>query len=130
MSACKGWVLLRLSIGALVGAAACGGNDSPAGPSNQTTTTTITITSSGVSPKNIVVPRGAQVTMMNNDTRNHHMASDPHPTHTNCPELNQIGLLMPGQSRQSGNLNTAGVCGFHDHDNPGTASLQGTVTIQ
>ena len=47
------------------------------------------------------------------------MNSDPHPEHTDCPELNQIGFLNPGQSRQSGNLNTARRCGLHDHERPG-----------
>ena len=46
------------------------------------------------------------------------MTSDPHPEHTDCPELNQIGFLNTGQSRPSGNLNTARRCGIHDHSNP------------
>ena len=58
------------------------------------------------------------------------MDSDPHPEHTDCPELNQIGHLEPGQSRQSGNLNIARTCGIHDHIDPDTASLKGTITIQ
>ena len=53
--------------------------------------------------------------MLNSDSRTHEMDSDPHPEHTDCPELNQIGFLNPGQSRQSGNLNTARKCGMHDH---------------
>jgi hypothetical protein len=58
------------------------------------------------------------------------MNSDPHPEHTDCVELNQIGFLNPGQSRQSGNLNIARTCGFHDHDNPDNDGLKGTITIQ
>lgn len=100
-----------------------GGGGSPSGP-------TITITSSGVNPKTVVVARGTQVTFTNNDSRSHEMASDPHPTHENCPEINQVGLLDPGRSRQTGNLNTPGACGFHDHNQPQNASLQGTITIQ
>ena len=63
-------------------------------------------------------------------TAAHWMASDPHPTHEDCPELNTVGVLQPGERRTSGNLVTTRTCGFHDHDNPGTRSLQGTVTIQ
>jgi plastocyanin len=98
--------------------------------SGGTSATTITITSTGVSPKNLTVTRGAQVTFVNNDTRPHEMYSDPHPDHTDCPELNQVGHLEPGQSRQSGNLVIARVCGYHDHINPDITSLQGNITIQ
>jgi hypothetical protein len=58
------------------------------------------------------------------------MSSDPHPEHTDCPELNQIGTLNTGQTRSSGNLNTARRCGMHDHINPDRASLKATITIQ
>jgi hypothetical protein len=58
------------------------------------------------------------------------MSSNPHPSHTDCPEINQVGFLSAGQSRQTGNLNTARTCGFHDHNQPTNASLQGTIVIQ
>jgi plastocyanin len=91
---------------------------------------TITIANNAVSPKNISVPRGSQVTFINNDNRKHDMESDPHPEHTDCPAINQVGTLNPGQSRQSGNLNIARVCGFHDHDQAGVIALQGSITVQ
>ena len=91
---------------------------------------TITITASGVSPKNISVPAGSRVTFVNNDSRVHDMSSNPHPTHTDCPEINQVGFLQAGQTRQTGNLNTVRTCGFHDHNRDTDQSLQGTITIQ
>lgn len=117
-----------------VSVAACGSsNTNPSGTNNggsSNPATTITITSSGVSPKTLTVSRGTQVTVVNNDTRAHALASDPHPTHENCPELNTWGSLNSGQSRQSSNLNTARSCGYHDHDLPTNTSLQGTIIIQ
>ena len=119
--------------------AACGGGGnsgsgsagSPTAPTGPTTaTTTITISNNAVSPKDIVVPRGSQVTFVNNDSRAHDMESDPHPEHTDCPAINQAGLLNPGQSRQTGNLNTVRTCGYHDHEQDTVRSLQGTITIQ
>jgi plastocyanin len=107
-----------------------GGGSTPTAPATPTVTNTITITSQGVSPKDIQITAGSRVTFRNNDTRNHNMTSDPHPDHTDCPELNQVGLLTPGRAIESGNLNTARVCKFHDHDNPGATSLTGTVTIR
>jgi plastocyanin len=94
-------------------------------------TTTITITNNVASPKDIIVTRGSQVTFINNDTASHNMTSDPHPDHTDCPEINQVGFLSGGQRRQTGNMVTnRTVCGFHDHDLPNVAGLQGSVTIQ
>ena len=112
--------------------AACGGSSSsPTGPTGPATaTTTITIANNTVSPKDIVVPRGSQVTFINNDSRAHDMESNPHPEHTDCPAINQAGFLNPGQSRQTGNLNTVRTCGYHDHDQDQARSLQGTITIQ
>lgn len=105
--------------------------------SNQATVTTtsptpavITITSSGVSPKNLTVSPGTQVTFVNNDQTSHDMTSNPHPEHTDCPEINQVGFLGPGQRRQTGNLNSVRTCGYHDHANAFNTAMQGTITIR
>jgi plastocyanin len=107
---------------------ACG--TSPPSPTPPAATNTITIANNAVSPKNIVVPLGSQVTFTNNDNRIHDMESDPHPEHTDCPALTQVGFLNPGQSRSSGNLNTARICGYHDHNLAEVAGLRGTITVQ
>ena len=70
-----------------------------------------------------------RIWILNNDSRTHEMNSDPHPVHTDCPALN-VGTLSTGQGRDSGTLNTARTCGFHDHDNPDSTGLKGTVVIQ
>jgi|ERR1051326_1756979 len=115
-------ILLTLAV------AACGGG-SPSSPSPGTTT--VTISSSGVNPTQLSVSQGTRVLFVNNDNRSHNMTSDPHPEHTDCPELNAVGLLLPGQSRESGNLNTIRTCGFHDHDDPppGGNKWTGKITI-
>ena len=123
--------------GTMAMAIACGGgaggstSTSPTpSPSNPTSTATITISNNAVSPKAIVVPRGSQVTFVNNDTVTHDMDSDPHPDHTDCPEINQVGFLAPGQSHQTGNLTTPRTCGYHDHERNTVQALQGAITIQ
>ena len=115
----------------------CGGSSSGGtGPSSTLTcstlpdTRTILIVGNAVCPQNLTVTRGSQVTFINNDNRPHEMNSDPHPEHTNCQELNQVGHLEPGQQRQTGNMNIARTCGFHDHINDQNRALQGTITIQ
>src|SRR5215469_2606401 len=100
-------------------------------PSDATSTNTITISNNVVTPKNIKVARGSQVTFVNNDNQPHMINSDPHPDHTDCPEINQVGFLNPGESRQTGNMiSNRSVCGFHDHNLPNVAGLQGSITIQ
>lgn len=112
--------------------AACGKSDSAPTPGGGggSAAATITITSNGVSPTTVTVPRGSQVLMVNSDSRAHEQASDPHPTHEECPELNTWGNLNPGQSRVTANLNTARTCRFHDHLNPGSNALRGAIVIQ
>jgi plastocyanin len=93
-------------------------------------TTTITITSAGVSPQRITVSPGTRVTFVNNDSRNHEMNSDPHPTHGDCPPIDDVGFLAPGQSKQTGNLNVVRTCGYHDHNMESVTSLQGQIVVQ
>ena len=108
------FVLLLLLLVASCG----GGNSTPTTPTNPSNPYTFTLTSTGVSPKELTVPLGTRVLFVNNDSRRHDMASDPHPDHDLCIELNSVGVLNPGQNRETGNLVTARTGGFHDHDNP------------
>ena len=140
------WMAAVAVVAVLAAAAACGGGGggSPTAPSDgggtggggtggggSTATNTITIGSDGrVSPANITIAVGTRVTFVNNHNRNHDMASDPHPSHEDCPPMDQVGFLTPGQSKTSGNFNTVRRCGFHDHNEPSTTGLQGTITIQ
>jgi len=122
---------------ALVAAGCGGGSPSPASPTptpggggTASTTATITIEANGrVNPSSVTITQGGRVTMINNHNRPHDMSSDPHPSHTECPELNAVGFLSPGQSRTSGNFTTVRTCGFHDHNLPNDAGLQGRIVI-
>jgi len=117
-----------------------GGSSSPTGatqvisPSTGATGpsgATVTITAAGVSPSSVSITVGQSVTFINNDTRSHEMASDPHPTHGTCPGIeNGIGTLAAGQTKLTQGFSTAGTCGYHDHLNSSTASLMGTITIR
>jgi plastocyanin len=92
---------------------------------------TITITANGVSAQQVSITIGQSVTFVNNDTRPHEMASDPHPTHGTCPGIEAgIGTLAAGQTKLTQGFANAGTCGYHDHLNSGTASLQGTIVIR
>src|SRR5437870_13809028 len=138
MTACRkanGGFVVAVALALVV--AACGGGSPAPAPSptpapggGGTSTPTITIANNAVSPKSITVPRGSQVTFVNNDAQAHDMESDPHPIHTDCPEINQVGFLSAGQSRRTGTLNIARTCGYHDHNRDMVESLQGTIVIQ
>ena len=128
-------LLAGVSVG--IGLSCGGGGDAPTGPSTGgggsgggSMTETITVTASGANPRTLTVTPGTRILFVNSDSSIHEMNSDPHPSHEDCPELNQVGHLNPGQRRESGNLVTTGTCGFHDHANPGTLSLHGTITIR
>ncbi len=114
---------------AFFAAATCGG--SPAGPGTPPVeTNTITITAAGATPKNVQVALGQRVRFFNHDDRPHNMTSDPHPDHNDCPDLNQVGFLSPGQSRETGNLVEVRTCGFHDHDDANNNGLKGSIVIR
>ena len=128
-----------LAVAALGFLAACGGggSSSPTAPSSPVTGSpgpsgaTITIGANGaVSPSQVTVTVGQSVTFVNNDSRTHDMSSDPHPTHTDCPQINAVSLLSPGQTKQTNAFSVARTCGFHDHNSPDSTALQGRIVIQ
>lgn len=133
---------------ALAAAMACGGGSGPTSPSGGGTSgggtsgggtggtggassaATITIGANGaVSPQEVTIRQGGRVTFVNNDSRSHDMSSDPHPSHEDCPPMEQVGFVQPGQSKTSGNFNTVRTCGFHDHNLPTVAGLTGRIIV-
>lgn len=131
-------------VGILLGAALAGcgggggGGNTPTSPTPPPvsggtpppSSATLTIGPNGISPSAVTIARGGRVTLINNNNRVHEISSDPHPNHDQCPEINLFGALSPGQTGMTSALNTARVCGFHDHLDPSNASLRGAITIQ
>ena len=133
-----------VAVAALVMIAACGGG-SPSSPSGgggsapvvgATSSVgaigaTITIgANSAVSPAQVTIGVGQSVTFVNSDTRSHQMESDPHPAHTNCPSINNVALLSPGQSKSTLGFSGTGTCTYHDHNDSGNSALMGRIVIQ
>jgi plastocyanin len=120
---------------ALAAGACGGGGSSPSTPSAPATTQpsagslTVTISATGVSPRSLQVPMGGRVTFVNNDTRMHQIMSDPNPLHSDCPSINDIANIGPGQTRQTGSFDVRRSCGYHDHMNPTETALQGTLMV-
>jgi len=125
-----------------VASSTCGGSSTtPVNPPTPTTSTTttftpapnqpvVTITATGVSPQQVEIAVGGRVTFVNNNSQTHEMFSDPHPIHTDCPPMNDVGVLSPGQTKQTGVFPTARTCSYHDHGRPDNTSLQGWILIR
>jgi hypothetical protein len=90
----------------------------------------VTITQTGVSPSDISIAPGTRVRFVNNDTLPHTITSDPHPDHVNCPPINAVGLLLPGQTRETDALVAVRACGYHDHNDPDDPRWTGTIQVK
>jgi plastocyanin len=119
---------------------ACGGGGgNPSGPSGPLVGSTgsvgaigatITIANGAVNPSQVTITVGQSVRFVNNDNRSRDMTSDPHPSHTNCPSIGNVGLLTSGQTKDTFGFASAGSCGFHDHNDPDNNAVKGRITIQ
>jgi|1185.fasta_scaffold120324_2 plastocyanin len=135
---------LVFSFAALAALSACGGSSGGNNPGGGGTAivvrdggtggvsgATVTMTSNGVSPVSVTVAVGQTVTFVNNDTRSHEMASNPHPQHGSCPSMEAgLGVIAAGQTKVTHNFANAGTCGYHDHQDDTNARFQGTIIIQ
>ena len=120
-----------------LGVAACGGgggyNNTPTAPSNPggggSSTATVTIRAGGVvEPLEVRISTGQSVRFVNEDSRAHHIQSNPHGAHNNCEETN-IAVLNPGQSATTGAYGQAKSCGYHDHMDPDRTQLHGSIRV-
>jgi hypothetical protein len=130
-------VILATAIAVLFGG--CGSSSSPSSPSGGSSggggnttppAATITITANGVSPATVTVPVGSRVAFVNNSSRAVAMSSDPHPAHTDCPNIDATGLVQPGQTGTTGVLSVARRCGFHDHNDDTNTGKHGAIIVQ
>ncbi|HET7619773.1 MAG TPA: hypothetical protein VFK20_14805 [Vicinamibacterales bacterium] len=109
-------------------AIACGSNgNSPTSPSGGVAT--ITLTANGASPSVTHISVGQQVRFVNNDNQDHQINSDPFPSHADCPAINDVGRIMPGESKTSGTFSASVSCGFHDHLHHDAKNFQGQILV-
>jgi hypothetical protein len=129
-----------LLIAALIPAGNCGGggggyNNTPTTPSTPSTggntgAAVITILSGGtLDQKEVRIDVRQQVRFVNQDSRAHQPQSNPHLQHTDCPAINSVGVIQPGESRMTGTFDVEKACGFHDHMNPDSTNLGGTIRV-
>jgi len=111
----------------------------PAGPPKPLDGATVTVTATGFKLdaasaafklSDLHVYQGARLTFVNVDSTPHDVLSDPPHIHTDCPEINAAGYLVPGQSRATDPLMRIMTCGFHDHTHEGEEAFSGKVTVE
>jgi plastocyanin len=123
----------RISIGFLLalGVSACGGGSGSTAPTPPPSEVTINVTATGFKPPEVTIAVGGRVTFDNIDDRLHSIASNPLTTHTDCPAINDVGVLVPGQSKETGALTVAKTCPYHDTFSEGAQQiLMGTIIVK
>ncbi len=97
----------------------------PTASPEATSATAITYSNDGFSPSTLTVKAGTTVTIKNNSSRLLQLDSNPHPDHTDNPELN-VGTVSPGKSTTFVVTKT-GSHGYHNHLNTGDT---GTLIVE
>jgi hypothetical protein len=75
----------------------------------------VTISSSGVHPNGVETAVGTSVMFVNDDIHPHDIKGGPDPLRPDCREIDSVGFLTPGQSRQTAPFPEARLCEYHDH---------------
>jgi plastocyanin len=107
--------------------------ESPSAPNNQsseksnetTATTTFTYTDAGFNPSTATIKASQTVKVVNNSQKEIKFASNPHPAHTDNPELNTNDLEAGDSTTFT--VTKKGTWGFHNHYDP---SQGGTLTVE
>lgn len=91
--------------------------------------TTITFSDSGITPAQVTVKSGSFLTFQNNSTKKVSVGSDPHPTHTQNPEITggEFVLDLEPGATSGVTMTKVGSWGFHDHLNP---AVRGKVIVE
>jgi hypothetical protein len=118
-------ILSSLVTIAFVLASSCGGGSSGNAPPGPPTGPTpppadppiIRLAATGAEPRQLVVAVGERVTFINNDTQPHDIKGGPDPNTPDCLEIDNVGFIVAGQSRQTLPLPVARTCDYHDHQN-------------
>jgi plastocyanin len=88
------------------------------------------VSATGFSPQEIIVPVGARVTFVNADRVGHDINSGIDHTSLDCPEVDVVGFLVGGLSRETSTFGEPKLCRFHDHDTVGNPAFQGRIVAQ
>jgi plastocyanin len=104
-------------------------SNSDSGTANNSSTAkssaTITYNGTDFSPSSVTVTSGGSIKVINDSSAELDFDSDPHPVHTDNPELN-AGDIIGGKSKTF-TVKTKGEWGYHNHHNP---TQGGTIIVE
>jgi hypothetical protein len=116
--------LVTIALGAFV--STCGGSSGsstgtpptgPTPPPRPVDPPIIRLAPTGADPRQLIVAVGERVTFINNDVQPHDIQGGPDPANPDCREIDAVGFIVPGQSKQTLPLPVARSCDYHDHQN-------------
>jgi len=90
---------------------------------------TVRLTAAGPVPAQLVITAGDGVQFINDSDTAFWVASDPHPTHDQCPGFDARRALGRGE-KYGLTFPTARTCSYHNHLDPLNAAFRGTVTVR
>jgi plastocyanin len=90
---------------------------------------TVKLTYDGLSPAMLSIHPGDTVTLVNKTDALFWPASNPHPTHTDCPGFDALRGLANGES-YSLTFTRVQTCGYHNHLDPANSTMWGTITVR
>lgn len=116
---------------------ACGGSEVPSVQTPASPTpgpvgpvATVTISERGFDPAEVQVIVGARVVFVNAGSRMPEIYSGLDHFNFECLEVDVVGLVTPGASRQTRVFESPRTCAFHDATNLGNPAFQGRIVIR
>lgn len=89
----------------------------------------VKLTSGGITPASLTIRVGDTVTFRNDAAVSFWPASNPHPTHTDCPGFDAMRALNNGESYTLA-FTKVEQCGYHNHLDPSNPMMKGTITVR
>jgi hypothetical protein len=125
-----------LLVTAIVFLAACGSGSNGTAPSRPLldpsqlrTEPTVTITAAGVDPVDSHLDHPVIVKFVNRDSVSHRPESAPEIGNGDCPEMVQVGTLVPGQTGSVTIEKPGYICSFHDGLQPSSLKFKGILVV-
>jgi hypothetical protein len=80
-------------------------------------------------PGELMIAVGERVTFMNHDRTTYTIAGGRQPSNTGCPEIDVVGVLASGATRDTEPFTAAKTCDFHVSQNQSTL-LTGQIIVR
>src|SRR3989344_4989412 len=101
------------------------GAQTPPPAATEAKTVTVSLENNALNPSSVDINVGDTVVWLNKDPAKHHIASDPHPSHTALPGFESVDLSA--SQTYSFKFTKVGTWGYHDHLNP---NIKGTIIVK